>query len=181
MGSAPQKAQQVATLIKQFGVDIKTLDSMLVGEAPPKEVQQQTQLEQMLAQRLNPLQQQLQQYQQREQQMVQQEQQQIGSEIEQFAAQNEFYNDVKAEMADILDLSANRGRQITLQEAYDKACQLNPQIANIIKARSSQQTVQSKRKAGSSIYGTPAGASSGGTPDSMRSAIESAWEGVGRA
>ena len=181
MGSAPQKAQQVAALIKQFGVDIKTLDSMLVGEAPPAEVQQQTQMEQMLQQRLNPLQQQLQQYQQREQKMVQQEQHQIGTEIQHFAAQNEFYNDVKAEMADILDLSANRGREISLQEAYDKACQLNPQIASIIKARSSQQTVQSKRKAGSSIHGSPAGGTAGAAPNSMRSAIEMAWEGVGRA
>ena len=180
-GSAPQKAQSVATLIKQFGVDIKTLDSLLVGEAPPAEIQQKTQMEQMLQQHLTPLQQQLQQYQQREQMQVQQQQQQVGTELQQFAAQNEFYNDVKAEMADILDLNANRGRQITLQEAYDKACQLNPQIANIIKARNSQQTVQSKRKAGSSIYGSPAGSTAGGAPDSMRAAIESAWEGVGRA
>ena len=84
-------------------------------------------------------------------------------------------------MADILDLAANRNRNMTLQEAYDQACHLNPQIRQIIQARGSQATVQSKRKAGSSIYGTPSGNGSAASPDSMRHAIENAWENIGRS
>lgn len=181
MGSAPQKAQAVASIIKQFGVDIVALDNMLVGQPLPPEMQKKTEMEQMLQQHLAPVQQQLQHYQQREMAVKQAEHQQINGEIQNFSTQNEFYNDVRSEMADILDLAANRNRNMTLQEAYDQACHLNPQIRQIIQARGSQATVQSKRKAGSSIYGTPSGNGSAASPDSMRHAIENAWENIGRS
>ena len=178
MGSAQQKAELVANIIKQFSVDIRTLDNLLVGEAPPPEVQQNQQIEQMLQQRLAPYQQQMQQFQQMQQQRVMQEQQQIGSEIQQFASQNEFYNDVKMDMADLMDLAANRGRHMSLQEAYDRACQAHPEISKIMQTRGRAPTEQ-KRRAASSISGGPAGGGSA-EPDSLRGAIEMAWENAGR-
>ena len=182
MGAPAQKAQMVADLIKQFGVDIGTLDSLLVGEAPPPEVQQQSAVQQAVQQAVAPYQQHMNQIRQQQQYAMQQEQQQVASEVQQFAQtpENEFYHDVKMEMADILDLAANRGREMSMQEAYDQACQLNPQIRQILQGRQSQQSVQQKRKAGSSIHGTLGGDGSSSAPDSMRNAIEMAWEGAGR-
>jgi len=178
MGNPTQKAQLVANMIKEFGVDIKALDSLLVGEQP--QADPNSQIDQLLQQKLQPLQQQLQRYQQQEQQAQMRSQQQIQSEVDQFAQQNEFYDDVKMEMADLLDMAANRGRQMTMQEAYEIACSTNPQISKIRQARSSQQVTQQRRAAASSVRGTRG--SDGGTqaPSSTRAALEAAWDNAGR-
>ena len=180
MGSAPQKAQAVAQIIKQFGVDIKTLDSMLVGEAPSPEVQQQSQMEQMFNQRLAPMQQQLQHYQQRDQQMAQQAQGQIANEVNNFGSQNEFYNDVRSDMADLLDMAANRGRQMSMQEAYNTACAAHPQISKVMAGRQAQQSVQQKKQAASSIHGTSGGSMVGTQAGSVAAALNDAWDSAGR-
>lgn len=180
MGSAPQKAQAVAQIIKQFGVDIKTLDSMLVGEAPSPEVQQKSQMEQMFNQRLAPMQQQLQHYQRRDQQMAQQAQGQIASEVNNFGSQNEFYNDVRSDMADLLDMAANRGRQMSMQEAYNTACAAHPQISKVMSGRQAQQSVQQKKQAASSIHGTSGGSMSGTQAGSVAAALNDAWDSAGR-
>jgi hypothetical protein len=180
MGSPQQKAQVVANLIQQFGVDIKSLDSMLVGEAPSAESQQQSQLEQMFNQRLAPMQQQLQQYQQRDQQQAQQAQGQVAQEVTQFGSDNEFYNDVRGDMADLLDMAANRNREMSMQEAYNLACNNHPQISKIMAGRTSQNTVNQKRNAASSIQGSPGGSMSKGAPNSTMAALHDAWDSAGR-
>jgi len=180
MGSPIQKAQVVAGLIKQFGVDIKSLDSMLVGEAPSAESQQQSQMEQMFNERLGPMQQQLQGYQQREQQERQQAQGQVAQEVTNFGSNNEFYNDVRGDMADLLDMAANRGREMSMDEAYNLACSNHPQISKIMSGRSSQQSVNQKRQAASSISGSPGGGMQGKAANSVASALNDAWDSAGR-
>jgi hypothetical protein len=177
MGSTGQKAQVAANLIKQFGVDIKQLDALLVGEQPQQGPQDQ--LAQLVDQRLAPLQQQLQHYQQREQQAQQQSQQQISNELSSFAEKNEFYDDVKMEMADLLDMAANRGRQMTLDEAYSIACSTHPSISKIIQNRQSQQSIQAKRTAASSVRGK-AGDLAAPANQSRTAALEEAWDNFGR-
>ena len=180
MGTPQQKAAMTAQIINQFGVDINTLDSMLVGEAPPPEVQQQQQLEQLLNQKLQPLQQQIQTYQQREQYEKQQQMAHVSSEVQQFAAQNEFYNDVKGDMADLLDLAANRNRPMSMDEAYRLACSQHPTISKIVQARGSQESVNRKRQAASSIRGNPDGDSMSARATSISQALSDAWDSVGR-
>jgi hypothetical protein len=180
MGSPQQKAQVVANLIKQFGVDISSLDRMLVGEAPPAEQQQQNNFEQMLNQRLGPMQQQLQGYQQREQQQQQQAQGQVAQEVNDFGSSNEFYNDVRGDMADLLDMAANRGRKMSMDEAYKLACANHPQISNIMANRTSQELVTGKRKAASSITGSPGGSLNAAPPNSTRAALDAAWDNAGQ-
>ena len=136
MGSGPQKAQAVANIIKQFGIDIKTLDNMLVGESPPQEVQQHS--------------------------------------------QNEFYNDVRSDMADLLDMAANRGRKMSMQEAYNTACAAHPQISKVMQSRQSSKSVQQKRQAASSIYGTSGGSMAASAPNSVAAALNDAWDSAGR-
>ena len=180
MGSPQQKAQAAANLVKQFGVDIGMLDSVLVGQQPQEDPNQHFQ--QLLDQRLGPMQQQLQGYQQREQQYRQQETDAIRGELQTFAAgpQNEFYADVRSEMADILDLAANRGVTVSLADAYHKACLLHPEISKIVRAREGAAGNQQRARAGSSIHGAPSGLTNANKAADMRGAIELAWENTGR-
>jgi len=182
MGSQPQKAQMLANLIQQFGVDIPTLDGVLSGQGVPQEMQQQDAVQQAVQQAIAPYQQQLQQQRVQQEQAVQYQQQEIQSDIQRFASdpKNEFYNDVRSSMADIMDLAANQGREMTLGQAYQTACQLNPEIAKIQAARQSARAAQQARRAGSSISGTPGGQGDVMAPDSMRGAIEDAWDNAGR-
>jgi hypothetical protein len=181
-GSAPQKAQMIASLIEQFGVDIQTLDNLLVGKDVPRETQQQTEIEQMLNQRLQPLQQQLGVYRQREQQMHMAQQGQIQTELQKFAndPKNEFYQDVKMDMADILDFAARRGQEMSMAEAYSRACNLRDDIRSIIEARKSKESAESRQAASVSISGSPGGPGAAPEHNDIRSALEHAWDTAGR-
>lgn len=180
MGSAPQKAEAVANIIKQFGVDIRTLDNLLVGKGAPPEVQQQSEVQQAVQQAVAPYQQQMQRIQQQQQYEQQQAQQQVSGELQDFAQNSEFYNDVRMEMADLMDMAANRGRRMSLEEAYQTACMSHPQIAKVMQGRQSQQSVAQKRQAASSIHGSPGGAMSGNAPNSVAQALNDAWDSAGR-
>ena len=182
MGSQQQKVEAVAGLIKQFGIDIRALDNQLVGQPMPAEMQQQGQMQQMLDQRLGPLQQQLAGYQQRDQENAQQAQAAIASEVDAFSTnvKNEFYNDVRGDMADLMDMAVNRGQNMSMQQAYDKACAMHPTISQIITSRIGAQSVGGKRRAASSISGGPGGGGGETAHDSMRAAIEDAWDNTGR-
>lgn len=179
MGTPSQKAQVAANIIKQFGVDIRQLDGLLAGEPDPQ-AQKQSEIDQLLQQRLAPIQQQLQQYQQREQQQVQQSQAAVKSEVDAFAQSHEFYSDVAPEMADLLDMAANRGRQMTMEEAYSIACSTHPSISKIMQARQSQQTISTKRAAASSVRGSPGSSAMSGSAESRLAALNDAWDNAGR-
>ena len=182
MGTPQQKAQTVANIIKQFGIDVTALDGMLVGEAPSQEMQAQQHVQNMINQQLQPMQQQLQQYQQRELQEQQAAQAQIGGEIEQFASNpaNEFYADVAPQMADLLDMAANRGQNMSLADAYQTACMTHPQISEIMKRRTDQAQVDQRKQAASSIHGTRGGTGGAQTGrSSIEQALNDAWDSQG--
>jgi hypothetical protein len=180
MGSPVQKAHQIANLIKQFGVDITTLDNILVGQPAPKEHQQNDAVQLAVQQAVAPYQQMLQEFQQGRQQQVEQFNGQVKTELQQFQgnAANEFYADVKMDMADILDMAANRGQQMDLATAYDRACKLHPSISKILDTRAAASIAAKKRDASVSIHGNRGG-DGASQPDSMRAAIEEAWAGQG--
>jgi hypothetical protein len=180
MGSGPQKAQAVAQIIKQYGVDIRTLDSLLVGEAPSPEVKRQSEVQHAVQQAVAPYQQHMQQFQQQQQQQQQNAQNQIAGEVNNFGAQNEFYNDVCSQMADLMDMAANRNQEMSMEEAYYAACVSHPQISKIIHSRQSQQSVQKKQRAASSVHGNSGGSMSSNAPDSVEAALNSAWDNAGR-
>ena len=182
MGSPIQKAQMVSNLIQQFGIDIPTLDGILSGNGAPESVQQQSEVQQQVAAALQPYQQHMAQLQQQQRYEQEQAQSQVTNEISAFsqAPENEFYNDVKMRMADILDLAANRGQEMGLEEAYNTACLLTPEIKKIMDSRAFAANTETSRRAASSIHGTPGGPGGAATHDDMRSAIESAWDNAGR-
>ena len=161
MGSGPQKAQLVAGLIQQFGVDINTLDALLAGKPAPAAAQPQPQRDP----ELDDLRQFAQQIKQQQAWAQQQSTQVVQTEVQQFAndPKNEFYRDVQADMADILDLAAKRNYNMPLTEAYEKACKLHPEVSRILATRSAAPT-PGQRRAASSVKGHLGGAADTG-PD----------------
>ena len=182
MGSPIQKAQTVANLISQFGVDIPELDRLLSGSGPTPERQNQDYIQQQIEQALAPYRQREQQEQQRYQQHQEQIQHEAGAEVNAFAqdASREFYREVRGDMADILDLAANRGIRMTMDEAYKRACALHPEVQKVLEARKGQQAIGRKKIASSSINGTLGGPGSTSAPEDLRGALEFAWDNTGR-
>jgi hypothetical protein len=182
MGSPIQKAQTVANLIKQYGVDIGTLDGMLVGEGAPPAAQQQNDVQEAVTAAMAPYQQFMGSMQKQQENEQQQAQQNVTSSVEAFASNpaNEFYNDVKMDMADLMDMAANQGRDLSMEDAYKKACHINEGISTIIASRRSATEIAGKRKAAASITGGPGGPGGLSQSTNIRGAIEDAWDNVGR-
>lgn len=174
-GSPQQKAQAAANIIKQFGIDINTLDNLLVGNQTQQNSTQAT-VEQMVEQR----------FQQEQQRRAQQEQQQaqkhIQDEVQQFATdpKNEFYKDVSTLMGRLMDVAAREQRQLSLADAYKEACQIDPTVRSILIAREAQNNVTQKRQAAASISGGPSGHGAPSEPGTIREAIEAAMSNTGR-
>jgi hypothetical protein len=173
MGSPVQRAQTISQLINQFGVDIQMLDSILADGAPPAATQE-TYVQQAVQQAIQPYQQFMSQFEQQQQMAQQQKMASLTNEITQFGAKQEFYADVRMDMADILDMAAQRGMDMPLEEAYRRACLIHPEISKIIEARGKQPTASQKRAA-SSVRGSQGGVISDSEPNDLRSAIEQAW------
>ena len=185
-GTAPELAQLVAGIVNQFGTGrfgngfIEMLDSALAGQTP-KQDPQQLAMEQVLNQRLAPMQNMLTQFQQAQVQQQQQAAQAAQTEVQSFIERAEFGNDVREDMADIIEAHSRRGQNISLQDAYKKACLMNDTVRSVIsqrmKAKGAQQGTQAAQKARSAAVqvsgSAPMGALRQESTD-VRSAIEAA-------
>jgi len=154
-----QRAAAIAGLIRDFGVDIETLDNVLVSRPAPQRqepAQQGLTAEQVM------------------QIMEQRESQsRVTQTLEQFANTHEFYSDVRGDMADLLDLAAKRGQEMTLDEAYKKACAMNDEIVSVTSQRG---ITPARRAAASSIRGNPGGSGLANSDGSIKGDIERAIE-----
>ena len=177
-GNEVERARTVASLINQFQVNPAQVAGFLKGESV--EPTQNEQMQQMVSQQMAPMQQELQQLRQRDMQMRQQGQEQIKGKIREFAQANEFYGDLSETMADIMDIAARNGREMGLQEAYDAAAWQHPEIRKVMLARQSQGQVQQRKRAASSIHGTPGGEGSSAGPADLRSTLEQAFQNANR-
>ena len=184
MGSPIQKAQIIADMIGDFGVDVNTLDSALVGAAPTQEQTQHSQYESMLNERLAPFEQMMGQQNAYQKQQDNQRQEAAVNEVRAFADGHEFLADVREDMADMIDMATSRGATMTIEDAYKKACMLNPQIQSVITKREQQaqltsnsNTMAGKRLAASSITGGKGGIGGGNGSGSLRDTLSAAWDG----
>jgi len=181
-GTQYEKASTLAQIVRVYGVDIASLDAALVGQAPPEGSQQRMpDVQQAVQQALAPL---YQAAQSRQNQLVQAAEGEARSELEQFAADpaNEFFNDLRVEMADIIELGERRGRDISIADAYKQAAMLHPEVSKVmlarqqgVNARQLTQNAQRARSAAVSVRGTaPVGNPAGPEPSSIRESIEAA-------
>ena len=185
-GTAPELAQMVAGIVKQFGVGrfgnnfIEQLDAALAGQQIPADPQQMA-MQQALDQRLAPMQQMLSQFQQAQVAQQQRVAQEAQGAVAQFLERAEFGNDVREEMADLLEVAQRRGQPMTLQDAYKKACMANDRVRAVLAQRSKAKQAQAgtaaaqkARSAAVSVSGAaPMGALKQDATD-VRSAIEAA-------
>ena len=189
MGSPQQRAQTVADMIGQFGVDVSMLDNLLTGqhngaEQPQGNASQglDPRVQEQIDSALAPYKQREQAHQQQVQQNRMQVQQEVNTTVDQFGndPKNEFYRDVRGDMADILDMAANRGLKMSMEDAYRRACTLNPEIHNIIQSRETQRLMTSKKRAATSVTGSPGGSPSPHQGMSITDDINAAWDASGQ-
>lgn len=134
-----QKAELVANLVREFGVDVHLLDGALntILNGAPRQTNPMDGILQALDQRLQPVMQFMNQH----QQAAQAREQQMASEAErawnEFVSdpENEFANDVKDMMADLLMVAAQRGQVLSLQDAYRAATLAHPAISQLVANR----------------------------------------------
>lgn len=184
LGSPTQKAQVISNIIKEYGVDIEELDNVLVGNGGGQQVPANG-MQQILQQELAPIRQFMGDISSQRQTYQTQQENSISTEIDTFAAdpKNEFFEDVRENMADLMELSANRNESMSIQQAYETACRMDPDIHSIVNKRqlaaeaaANRKNVSRKRHAASSVHGNPAGEQSGQGSATIRGAITEAWD-----
>lgn len=183
MGTQVEKAQTVAGLINMFGIDVGALDSMLVGEVP--QANPQDEVRALVAEQMAPFNNLMEQGRQQEHERQLAMQQSAKTDIQTFidSGKAEFLADVRNDMADFIDMAHKRGVPMPLQEAYDRACQLNPEVRSVLEQRAKisgitkgQSDIALKKKAALSISGRKSG---GGAPSSglsLRDQIAQNWD-----
>ena len=136
-------------------------------------------VQQQLNQALAPI---FQERQQREQQVVQQATQ----TVEQMSLDPKYpyFDEVREEMADLIEVASRRGVALSLDDAYNKAVAINPDVsgqqsrqAMMTQANQQHQQAQKARIAASSVNGAPAsgGSNAYAGDGSLRGSIEAAF------
>ena len=177
LATGPQqtKAEIVANVIKAYGIDIPTLAAVLDGTPVPQQ-QQQVYRDPRVDELLQTVEQAKA---QRDQQLAAQAQESIKG-IE----QEEFFWDVKDDIADLLDLAANRNLALTPKEAYNRAIMMHPEITKVVQQRQAAQaavnpngSTQRSRAAASSPRASPTAPSPQGSQDrTLRDEVSAAWD-----
>jgi len=177
-GTPQEKAVTVAQIMQAYGVDVPTLDAILSNTPMPQHAQVQQQ--QLRDPRLDGL---LSQIAQARQAQAQQVQQQAVSEVETFGQDKDFFAEVRETMADMLELAAKRGVDMTLGQAYERACQMDPEISRVLAQRAAAGQAQNQNRstarakaAASSVRSTPVTGGAPAQPENLRGALEAAWD-----
>lgn len=176
-GSPQAKVKLIANTIREFmpnRAEWELLDRELAGiQAAQGQTQQAPQ--DFRDPRLDPI---LERLQQREQYEAQQAQQRIASVIEDISKE-EFWEDVKMDVADILELAARRGLTVSARDAYTRAVALHPEVSKVMAQREAARranptgSTRTARAAASSVRSTPTTAvKRGGEAASLRDDIE---------
>jgi len=114
-------------------------------------------------------------------------QQKVQADMASFQQSHEFFDDVRRDMGDLMEMFHNRGVALSLDEAYDKAVKLHPEISAVLQQReaakaagNAQASTQRAKDASSSVRSNPAGATSAAPGDTLRGAIEAAYSAASR-
>lgn len=174
-GNQDAKADLMANLIQRYGVDIQRLDSRLAGQATQTQMPQYQQPsytlppDQFRDPRVDAM------LQQANARLEQQAAAQL-SEVE----NNEFYEDVRDTMADILEVASKRGIDMGAEEAYNRAIALDPYVSKVIEQRKNAATAETTQRsmvAASSVRGQPTAAPNVSKQgQTLRDDIEAAWD-----
>ena len=188
-GSKHQRAQLVAKLIKDYDVDVGTLDEVLSGQVSPA-AQEEARLAKLLEQHLAPVKQKLQTYEQREQAEQQQQEATFAQQIEAIANDSKtypYFEQVREAMADLVEISARRGVSLDLKTAYNRAVAADPTLSAQIESakqadllKQAEKKAQRAKAASLSVNGAPSGTlPKGTTATDRRATIAAAFDALG--
>jgi hypothetical protein len=170
----------VAQLVRTYGVPVEALDAALAGQMPAAPTAQQQPIDPAAV------------AQQAEANIMRRLQQQrqaahgarAQAEAEAFisSGEAEFIEDVRNDVADMLEMAAKRGVALPLKDAYARACQLHPEVSKVLKQReaatqanAAQASTQRARAAASSVRSQPTGSPGASKPEDLHGTIEAAW------
>ena len=161
-GTPQQRGQLVMQIAQEYGADLSQYSSANAENTENQEIP-------ALQQYLNPIQEKLnnleQVYASQQQAAQQQTQQEALTSIGSFQNQvdekgnirNVHFDDVRNDMADLIENAERQGRQLSLEEAYETACWANPQIRNVKLTQANKkrkEEAQKKSKQASKIAQT---------------------------
>jgi hypothetical protein len=188
-GNDDQKASIVAEIIQNYGVNCETLDNILAaisqkngGRIPNR--QQARPMEQVpsWAQPILASHKRMETLQHQHEQRMQQEADEEISKVE----AEPYFHDLRDDVADIMEVAANRNRKITVREAYQMAVKLHPEISKLVSRQKTvvpKQNITRARRAASSISGSPSSGSGVGAKRgekmSRREMLSEAWDEAG--
>lgn len=169
------KARLVADMVRTFGVPIDALDAALAGEVPQAQAQQpykDPRVDALLAQ-----------MQASQASQAEATRAKAAAEVEAAAQELEFLEDVRQDVADLMELAAKRGVALSLKDAYGRAVAMNPELAGVLKQREASRAAAAAnaatakaKAASSSVRSTPASVSADNGPgDSIRAHLEAAF------
>jgi len=178
-GSPAKKAEVVKNIIAEYGVDISMLDELLLGGELPDDPN--APLLSAIDERLAPIHQFMGGVQQQQQAQTQEVTSEAADDLASFQqSHGEYYEDLREDMADLLEMAANRGRSMTMEQAYEHASNAHPEIGPILRQRKAAANgviggaaAASKRAAASSIVGNPNAGSGNQIDDTDTRAIMS--------
>jgi hypothetical protein len=183
VGTAEQKARIVAEIIGNYGVDIGTLDTVLAGGAH-KAAGKPAAVDPAIMQALQPVYGFMSEVQQARQARTQRQMEEA-NEIVERSSTLPYFDDVREDMADLMEVAAKRGIEMTIEQAHEKALALHPEIAKEVarqkateEARANGGTRLAKaRRTASTLTGAPASGDGGKTqPTTRREQLEAAWD-----
>lgn len=166
----PTKFDALLGIADQYGIPLREIVNRSVGqEVLRNPQQQQVQIPQELQREI----QQIKQWQE------QQEQSYVNNEVAQFGGQQEFFNDVRLHMADLIE----KGVASDLNQAYEMATWANPEIRGILIERQARgttnQQVQTRQARAASASIKPSGSVhveiDDGAEDSIADTVRKAW------
>lgn len=181
-GNKTQKAQIVAEIIGNYDVDIQTLDLILSGKGGEIKRQPQDDYNPRMMQMLQPLYGFMNEIKQARDGYEKRRQEEADVMVSQF--DKPYFEDVREDMADIIEMASRRGVEMSLDQAYEKALSLNPEISAIVarekqaeEAKAAGTRLAKARKVASTIVGNPSGHPDGrAQPKSRKEQLEQAWE-----
>jgi hypothetical protein len=183
-GTPESRAQVFHALMQAYPTSLEVLAAHIERGPQPQQQQQQTH------QAMDPnaiVSQVLQAIDQRRGQAASARQEQ---EIQMFADNpaNEFFGDVGHEMLAMLRAAKERRVELSMKDAYDRACRANPEVWEILQKRSKADaakaataSTQQALRAASSVRSTPSsGASSQGSKrnESIRDVVAGSWDSL---
>lgn len=167
-GPMVNRAQFMANLIKQYNIDFAALDAALAGQAPPADLNMEARIQQLVDQRMAPIT-------QRFEQEAEQSRQTVVHTIQSMENNPEYpyFDDVRAEMADLIEFNYSKGVAVSLDDAYNRIVGWK----GYAKPQSNNQAARRALGASVSVSGSPSTVTNGGNPADLRGTILKALEG----